>query len=614
MSNFRRLASVCVAFVCLVEVGITSADTPRIEAPDERTISQEWMGVMGQNGRYMAVRLKLLLGDAVVQDAQREPALWISGTIESFHFEEVAAARGRRAPEPVVLSEQRIKGHYRPNSRTFAFRAPELWDHDPFGADRISGIVTQDGILIGVAGPNRTTRGVFATPARFADLVKAISPEARKGQVRVVEHARVQVIEQQYADWWHDWMEQRLDTLTPGAEADRVTTALFEWGASTVKDPARYAALAVKAHAVKQRVALGSAEAAMAEVERAPPGRQTLDLAEAWHQRYSSSASEADRAEYLRLTARADAAVDRALGVMLASEETRPIEGVAPLPALAVGSRRYLELRQKYGYWAARAGFTDYFRAHRSSRDVQLAAGRTEMLERIARSKSSNGLKAELGDWLGVPGDLDHAVGREVNAAGEAAVTELLWQEQLAMYSLREQRWLQRDGTLVVPANAGAPDSDDIEVALLREYALFGGSRHKPRATRYQPASTRLLGVWLEMTVHDVKIERIGLMENGHYAVEFWMKLRMDYQGDAESARAMSQGSAQLVARLLDQFNAAPAALRPGEFELTPEGWRSPTEKQLMVEGADATLNAAGSLLDSVRRRIFGPRTVIIVP
>ena len=103
-------------------------------------------------------------------------------------------------------------------------------------------------------------------------------------------------------------------------------------------------------------------------------------------------------------------------------------------------------------------------------------------------------------------------------------------------------------------------------------------------------------------------------MEDGSYAVDFWAKLHMNYNADAATAQAMTQGSMQLLAGLMDQVNASPPVLRTGSFRLMPEGWRSPTEQQAMVDGASAALMAASSLVDSVRRQIFGPRTVIIYP
>ena len=605
--------------VCILLAAIfASAGAESTEAAGKpegaQALEKEWIGVFSPSSHYIALRLKITVGAAVVQDGHREPAYWITGTMEHLHFEEVASAGARRRNKtpPTVLSSEEIKGHYRPLSRTLAFMSPQQWDYDEFNRGRMSAILGDDTLVFGLAGPARTVQGVAMHAGRTEELVKAVSNGAaipQPDQTRVRACADVQV------QWWKNWIGQRLDSLVPGADADRQIAAVHEWIGSVLgRDRASYDLLVSKAAAAKQRVIGSSAELAIIELENVPPGQQTLDLAEAWQNRYSASTSANDSANYLRLVERSAKAVDRALEAVLAAETMQPVEGLAPVAAVEAGTRDYLRLRSKYGYLSAREGFRQYFRRSRAARDAAFAAGRDEFLDRIRRAGSSQHLKKQLDEWLAVPGDTETTVGRELSRLGVDAVARLEWQEKLAMYSRHEQRWLQRDGTLAIPPNAGPPDADDITVALLRAYALHGGKREKPRATIYQPGHMKLFGTQLEFSLRDVRVTRIGRMENGNYAVDFDAALNIDYRSDPATAEQMRQGSYVLLAQVFDQVNASPAAARTGEFMLTPEGWRSPTEEQLMQEGADAVLRMASSLIDNLRRRIFGPRTVIVYP
>lgn len=614
----RTLASIVQTFFLLLIATLTCAPYAWAASPDDRAIETEWVGVTGQSGPYTVVRLDVTIGDAILKSGQEEPTFWITGTIERMRFSEVVPYNGKRKskdPPPTVLSSQPVKGHYRPLSRTFAFMHPIAWDRDPFARDRTTGIVTDNGIVFGVAGPAGKIYGVAVPAARFPELAKAISPEVKKGQYRQVDPALVQVEGHKGIDWWESWLQQRLDSLEPDATADRQLAVVYLWGPSTlIGDRNRYRAMTERTETAKRRVLIPAAERALEEIERAPHDKRIFELADAWQHRFSGNLHRLDQATYQRFVERSIKAVDGAIVTMLAAEVSPPAAGSAPFEALVAGSRQYLQLKEHYGLWAARDGFKLFFLQNRASRDEQLIRGKDELLRRISSASSSKQLESELGIWLAVPGDEENEAGRAISSAAVTAIANLQWQEKLAMYSRNEQRWLQRDGTLNLPAQSPPPDADDIQVALLREYALFGGAREKPRATRFQLPFMKLFNVWFEMSLSDVRVQRIGRMEDGSYAVDFWAKLHMNYNADAATAQAMTQGSMQVLAGLMDQVNASPPVLRAGSFRLTPEGWRSPTEQQAMVDGASAALIAASSLVDSVRRQIFGPRTVIIYP
>ncbi|MEQ8844456.1 MAG: hypothetical protein RIB58_06340 [Phycisphaerales bacterium] len=386
--------------------------------------------------------------------------------------------------------------------------------------------------------------------------------------------------------------EDTFDQLAAmGAAIERRTPILW---------PSERAAAAAPVERAATRLAAPVLRASLERLTAASPSEAAIGALNDWPAAHADVLFKATAAQRDALERDRVAAIDAMLEPLLASEPARLAALGEGAQAVEAGSAWYRGLVDRLGPAVHRPPVRTMVDGLRATRDAQLDEATPALAASLAGLSDAASIDQRLEAILVVPGDRRTQAAERLQAAARQRKAELDREAFLAMFSPSERPLIRADGSVAVPARHGPPDAQDIRVAILREFASIGGSRLSPERTRYTFFPLDIMGSYYLIEVRSVEVLNTARLDDGSWAADYTVSLHVSIDGS--SIDRLLDGSIQgrMMDAMLREINTAPPTRLQSVFRLTPSGWRSPTWRDVALEGMANVLERATEAIEGI--------------
>ncbi|HAV13260.1 MAG TPA: hypothetical protein DCX06_07205 [Opitutae bacterium] len=284
----------------------------------------------------------------------------------------------------------------------------------------------------------------------------------------------------------------------------------------------------------------------------------------------------------------ADTVIDNKIDTLVSATINRINEDLknigTGLGAIHIGSRWYAKLQSSLGAAMSRPIVATAVAELRKSRDKDLIKAIPEISARINDMTDNDTLLDFADSLLIIPGDKSTQAGQTI----QTLVNKQLAANDLAAYmenfSAYEQSLMDEFGTIQVPNDYPKPTAEEIQLAIIREFARNGG-----RVLDKQTALHALLGLsdlklFSEITISGLDLQGVGRDDHNGYLAYYFHRMTVEPRGSLQELMGAGSGMSGLIQYLYVMMDATELEV-VHKFVLTPSGWASPSVRRSILLG-----------------------------
>ncbi len=274
--------------------------------------------------------------------------------------------------------------------------------------------------------------------------------------------------------------------------------------------------------------------------------------------------------------------------------------------ALDRNAKWHEELQSKYAYAVSRPPFVALLQHGRSARNQLLAANFSSIQGELDKAPNIPALNAVLEKALPVSGDRVSPVGRKLIQRATELTAKIDRRQFLAKFSPREREWLDENDRVVPPAGTevGPPTAREVELAILRSIAKQAGELLDGHVVRYHATKAGQgfigFGIVIDIEVLEVSDLQCKPDERGGYECTYRLRSR----SDLVKSPFLNRSQLQVAFTQNNKVTARDGIPGRQRFELTPDGWRSPSIESFAQWQKDVMGGFRGEGWDGLRKNL----------